>query len=198
MGRKVWVPTVSGPLAPCAAGFESWLKSRAYSPSAVADRLYQFDQLSRWLEREGLAVGELTGRAGRAVRRCAAGGGLGDVGLPAERAAAARVPAGAGGRPGAGAGARAGTAVRSCSRITAAICRSSAGSQITRCSMRMNRPRGCSWRAGRARTGWTAAVGRGGRELVPGARVPEAQRVGSAEISCARCGRFCATCTWLA
>jgi len=24
MGRKVWVPTVSGPLAPCAAGFVSW------------------------------------------------------------------------------------------------------------------------------------------------------------------------------
>ena len=49
MGRKVWAPTVSGPLAPCAAGFESWLKSRAYSPSALADRLYHFDQLSRWL-----------------------------------------------------------------------------------------------------------------------------------------------------
>jgi site-specific recombinase XerD len=60
MGRKVWVPVVSGPLAPYATGFESWLKSRAYSPSAVADRLYQFDQLSRWLEREELGVGELT------------------------------------------------------------------------------------------------------------------------------------------
>lgn len=58
MGRKIWVPTVSGPLAPYAAGFASWLKSRAYS--AAADRGYQFDQLSRWLEREGLAVGELT------------------------------------------------------------------------------------------------------------------------------------------
>ncbi|MQB01279.1 MAG: hypothetical protein GEU78_13475 [Actinobacteria bacterium] len=60
MGRKVWVPVVSGPLAPYAAGFESWLRSRAYSSSA-ADRLYQFDQLSRWLERGGLGVGELTG-----------------------------------------------------------------------------------------------------------------------------------------
>ncbi|MCA1697369.1 MAG: site-specific integrase [Actinobacteria bacterium] len=60
MGRKVWVPMVSGPLAPYAPGFASWLSSRAYSPSAAADRLYQFDQLSRWLEREGLAVGELT------------------------------------------------------------------------------------------------------------------------------------------
>ena len=72
MGRKVWVPAVSGPLAPFAAGFASWLTSRGYSPSAAADRPYQFDQLSRWLEREGLGVGELTGeQAGRfaAARR---------------------------------------------------------------------------------------------------------------------------------
>lgn len=61
MGRKVWVPVVSGPLAPYAAGFGSWLASRAYSRSAAADRLYQFDQLSRWLAREVLDVGELTG-----------------------------------------------------------------------------------------------------------------------------------------
>ncbi len=61
MGRRVWVPVVAGPLAPFAAGFESWLGSQAYSPSAAADRVYQFDQLSRWLEREGLGVGELTG-----------------------------------------------------------------------------------------------------------------------------------------
>ena len=60
MGKKVWVPVVSGPLAPYAAGFESWLTSRSYSPSAAADRLCQLDQLSRWLEREGLASGELT------------------------------------------------------------------------------------------------------------------------------------------
>jgi integrase/recombinase XerD len=60
MSRRVWVPVVSGPLAPFAAGFASWLRSRAYSPSAAADRLYQLDQLSRWLEREGLGVGELT------------------------------------------------------------------------------------------------------------------------------------------
>ncbi|MCA1679578.1 MAG: site-specific integrase [Actinobacteria bacterium] len=75
MGRKVWVPVVSGPLAPYAAGFSSWLASRAYSPSAAADRLYQFDQLSRWLVRERLGVGELTGeQAGRfAEMRRAAG-----------------------------------------------------------------------------------------------------------------------------
>ena len=61
MARKVWVPTVSGPLARYAAGFASWLASRAYSPWAAADRLCQFDQLSRWLERGGVCVGELTG-----------------------------------------------------------------------------------------------------------------------------------------
>jgi hypothetical protein len=60
MGRKVWFPVVSGPLAPYAAGFELWLSSRSYSPSAAADRLCQFDQLSRWLERAGLGAGELT------------------------------------------------------------------------------------------------------------------------------------------
>jgi len=74
MARKVWVPTVSGPLAPYAAGFASWLASRAYSTWAAADRLCQFDQLSRWLERGELGVGELTGKQAErfaAARRAA-------------------------------------------------------------------------------------------------------------------------------
>ncbi len=74
MGRKVWVPVVSGPLALYAAGFEGWLRSRAYSLSAGVDRLCQFDQLSRWLEGEGLGVGELTGEQAErfvAARRAA-------------------------------------------------------------------------------------------------------------------------------
>jgi integrase/recombinase XerD len=74
MARKVWVPEVSGPLAPYSAGFESWLRSRSYSPSAVADRLYQLDQLSRWLGRTGLGVWELTGEQAErfaAARRAA-------------------------------------------------------------------------------------------------------------------------------
>ena len=60
MGRKVWVPAVSGPLAGYAAGYESWLRAQCYSRSAISDRLWQFDQLSRWLDREGLTVGELS------------------------------------------------------------------------------------------------------------------------------------------
>ena len=74
MGRKVRVPVVSGPLAPYAAGFGSWLKSQAYSPSAAASRLCQLDQVSRWLEREGLGADELTAEQARrfaAARRAA-------------------------------------------------------------------------------------------------------------------------------
>ena len=76
MGRKVWVPAVSGPLAPFAAGFASWLTSRGYSPSAAADRLYQFDQLSRWLEREGLGVGGLTGEQAERFAKARRAAGL--------------------------------------------------------------------------------------------------------------------------
>ena len=154
MGRKVWVPVVSGPLAPYAAGFESWLASRAYSPSAAADRLYQFDQLSRWLEREGLGVGELTGEQAERFAAARRAAGRGDVGRAAERDAAAWVLARAGGRADAGAGCSRRARWRSCSLTTAAICWSSAGCQSTRCSMRMGRPRGCSWPGGTARTGW--------------------------------------------
>ena len=60
MGRKVWVPAVSGPLAVFAAGYGSWLRAQCYSRSAISDRFWQFDQLSRWLDREGLTVGELS------------------------------------------------------------------------------------------------------------------------------------------
>jgi integrase/recombinase XerD len=60
MGRKVWFSAVSGPLSAYAAGYGAWLRTRSYSRSAISDRLWQFDQLSRWLDREGLAVGELS------------------------------------------------------------------------------------------------------------------------------------------
>jgi integrase/recombinase XerD len=60
MGRKVWVAAVSGPLTSYAVGYGSWLRAQCYSRSAISDRLWQFDQLSRWLDDEGLAVGQVS------------------------------------------------------------------------------------------------------------------------------------------
>jgi integrase/recombinase XerD len=60
MASRLWVPVPSGPLAPCAAGYGSWLTTRGYSRWTVAHRLWQLDLLSRWLERERLEAGELT------------------------------------------------------------------------------------------------------------------------------------------
>jgi hypothetical protein len=60
MGREVWVPVPSGPLAPYAAGFGARLRSRSYSLWTVASRLCQLEQLSRWMERRGVGAGELT------------------------------------------------------------------------------------------------------------------------------------------
>ncbi len=76
MSKRVWFPVVAGPLAPFAVGFEAWLRSRAYSSSATANRLCQFDQLSRWLQREGLGVGELTGEHARRFAESRRGRGL--------------------------------------------------------------------------------------------------------------------------
>jgi len=76
MGRKVWVPVVSGALTPYAAGFSSWLAFWEYSASAAADRLYQFDQLSRWLAFEGLAVGDLTGEQAERFARARRAAGV--------------------------------------------------------------------------------------------------------------------------
>src|SRR5664279_1398443 len=75
MGRKVWVPAVSGPLVGYAPSYGSWLRAQCYSPSAVSDRLWQFDQLCRWLDREGVAVSELSVEQGErfAASRRAAG-----------------------------------------------------------------------------------------------------------------------------
>ena len=111
MGKRVWFPVVAGPLAPFAAGYESWLRSRAYSPSAAADRVYQFDQLSRWLQRERLGAVELTGE--QAERFAAARRAAGLVTWVAPRSAMLPVgylrclggaAAGAGRRAGAAAG----------------------------------------------------------------------------------------------
>jgi integrase/recombinase XerD len=57
-----WIgtPVVSGPLAEHAAGFERWLAAKGYAPQGAWHRLWQFDHLSRWLEREQLGPDELT------------------------------------------------------------------------------------------------------------------------------------------
>ena len=62
MGWSGWAPTVSGPLAEYAPGYQRWLIDRGFTPQAkgVAGRVWQLGQLSRWLEAEGLASGELT------------------------------------------------------------------------------------------------------------------------------------------
>jgi integrase/recombinase XerD len=60
MRRGPWAPAPSGPLAACAAGFESWLAARGYSPFTIGHRLWQLELVSRWLEREQLSPDELT------------------------------------------------------------------------------------------------------------------------------------------
>jgi integrase/recombinase XerD len=60
MGSRLWVPVASGPLAPYAAGYGSWLVARGYSRWTVSHRLWQLDLLGRWLEREHLRPDELT------------------------------------------------------------------------------------------------------------------------------------------
>lgn len=83
MGGLVCASAVCGPLAPFSAGYRSWLSARGYAPGTISDRMRDLDALSRWLERDGLAVEELTServeefsaaqrRAGRA-RRSAGG-----------------------------------------------------------------------------------------------------------------------------
>ena len=75
MGKKVWFPVVSGSPAPYAAGYGRWLRSRAYSPSAAADRLRQFGQVSRWPAADRCTSAAVHGRDPDAPgRRVAAGG----------------------------------------------------------------------------------------------------------------------------
>ena len=75
MGGRLSVPVASGPLAPYASGYGSWLTARGYSRWTVGNRLWQLELLSRWLEGEGLSAGELTGESAERflVARRAAG-----------------------------------------------------------------------------------------------------------------------------
>jgi hypothetical protein len=60
VGRRLWVRTVSGPLAPYAAVHERWLVARGFRPQGVPKRVWQLDHLSRWLERERLTADQLS------------------------------------------------------------------------------------------------------------------------------------------
>lgn len=67
-----WAPTVSGPLAEYAPAYQRWLVDRGFTPQAkgLAGRLWQLGQLSRWLDAEGLALGQLTSeQVARLLRR---------------------------------------------------------------------------------------------------------------------------------
>ena len=60
MGGWVGTPAVSGPLAEHGSGFERWLAAKGFSAQGAWHRVWQFDHLSRWLEREGLRPDQLT------------------------------------------------------------------------------------------------------------------------------------------
>jgi hypothetical protein len=60
MAGRLWISVPSGPLARYASGYGSWLAARGHSRWTIGHRLWQFDLLSRWLEREGLRRDELT------------------------------------------------------------------------------------------------------------------------------------------
>jgi hypothetical protein len=63
MGGRLSVPVASGPLAPYASGYGAWLAAQGYSRWTIGNRLWQLELLSRWLNDEGLAAGELTGES---------------------------------------------------------------------------------------------------------------------------------------
>jgi len=48
-----------GPLEQYAPGFQSWLLARGYAPLTTVPQLQLMAHVSRWLEREGLAVAGL-------------------------------------------------------------------------------------------------------------------------------------------
>jgi len=53
----------SGPLGPFVDGYRAWLLGRGYSPSVVVRSLVTLGHLGRWLERNALAVDQLTAEA---------------------------------------------------------------------------------------------------------------------------------------
>ena len=49
-----------GPLGPFVEGYRAWLLERGYSPSAAIRSLIALGHPGRWIEREALAVDQLT------------------------------------------------------------------------------------------------------------------------------------------
>lgn len=60
-GRRV-ASRVAGPLAGYAAGYDRWLEGWGICRRAIRDRLWQFADLSVWLDGQGLSAGELDRR----------------------------------------------------------------------------------------------------------------------------------------
>ena len=52
-----------GPLGPFVEGYRAWLLGRGYSPSVAIRSLIALGHLGRWMEREALAVDQLTAAA---------------------------------------------------------------------------------------------------------------------------------------
>ena len=52
-----------GPLGPFVDGYRAWLLGRGYSPSVVVRSLITLGHLGRWLERNALAIDQLTAKA---------------------------------------------------------------------------------------------------------------------------------------
>jgi hypothetical protein len=65
--REVWIVSGSrrkpGPLGPFVDGYRAWLIGRGYSRSVVVRSLVTLGHLGRWLERNALAVDQLTAEA---------------------------------------------------------------------------------------------------------------------------------------
>ena len=96
MGGRLWVPVASGPLAPYAVGYSSWLLERGYSRWTVSHRLWQLKLLSRRLTARGwqLMSWRQSGWSGSWRR---GGCGLCVVVVGARHGVAARISARAGG-----------------------------------------------------------------------------------------------------
>src|ERR1700756_4194870 len=61
--QTVYVARVSGPLAPFADGFRAELDRLGYTPASREYKVNQMAGLSRWLDAEGLGVGDVSSAA---------------------------------------------------------------------------------------------------------------------------------------